>query len=434
MTDSYLSITPHDPVIARDGRPFGAGLRMKSLEWPYPSVLAGSVRTALGKMNDDNPDAGIFDDPSIVNTLKAISVHGPLPLFGGKLYFPAPRDLMVKKTGNKPPETFSIRPVGWDNLNGRCDLPMGLEPAMLSEKAKDEFKPEDAVAFWPIEKIVKWLVNSDGKDFNAPLSPKPGEAGSSDKKPDVQNLNTGLTPENSTKPRCYGLSLPLKESRFHTQIDLERGNASDSRLYETVGLDFALRNQKEGLQISAKIGSGNKFKNTTFAGFKTMGGERRLAYWKSNETAPDGWNCPDVVKVALCESSQVRMVLATPAIFSQGWMPGWINPETLTGHPPGAKEGLQLKLVSACVERWKPLSGFSLEKDKEGPKPLRRLVPAGSVFFFRIESGKASDLEECWLMPMSDDSQDRLDGFGLALWGIWDYEDNGKANEMVKEG
>jgi CRISPR-associated protein Cmr3 len=43
-----ILITPLDPVIARDGRPFNAGTRMKGLDWPYPSVLAGSLRTLLG--------------------------------------------------------------------------------------------------------------------------------------------------------------------------------------------------------------------------------------------------------------------------------------------------------------------------------------------------------------------------------------------------
>ena len=44
----WLSLTPRDPVVARDGRPFSSGLRMKSLDWLYPSVLAGSLRTLLG--------------------------------------------------------------------------------------------------------------------------------------------------------------------------------------------------------------------------------------------------------------------------------------------------------------------------------------------------------------------------------------------------
>jgi hypothetical protein len=48
---TYIEIEAHDPIVARDGRPFGVGQRMKSLDWPYPSVLARSMRTLLGKIN-----------------------------------------------------------------------------------------------------------------------------------------------------------------------------------------------------------------------------------------------------------------------------------------------------------------------------------------------------------------------------------------------
>src|ERR1039458_8816544 len=41
---NQIVIAPLDPVVARDGRPFNAGMRMKGLGWPYPSVLAGSDR------------------------------------------------------------------------------------------------------------------------------------------------------------------------------------------------------------------------------------------------------------------------------------------------------------------------------------------------------------------------------------------------------
>ncbi len=47
----YLQLTPHDPLIARDSRPFGVGQgnRMRGLLWPLPSVVAGSCRSALVK-------------------------------------------------------------------------------------------------------------------------------------------------------------------------------------------------------------------------------------------------------------------------------------------------------------------------------------------------------------------------------------------------
>ncbi|MGH7773909.1 MAG: type III-B CRISPR module-associated Cmr3 family protein [Candidatus Binatia bacterium] len=87
----YLTLAPRDPIIARDSRPFGAGqgLRMKSLDWPYPSVLAGSLRTLLGKTK-----GGIFGE-NLIRELRKIDIAGPLPFFNDALYFPAPKDFIV---------------------------------------------------------------------------------------------------------------------------------------------------------------------------------------------------------------------------------------------------------------------------------------------------------------------------------------------------
>ena len=75
------------------------------------------------------------------------------------------------------------------------------------------------------------------------------------------------------------------------------------------------------------------------------------------------------------------------------------------------------------MERWRAVSGWNLEKGKRGPKAIRRLVPAGSVYFFELKDGNPADLAKLWLKSVSDkgqDGQDRRDGFGLAMWGIWD--------------
>jgi CRISPR-associated protein Cmr3 len=95
---------------------------------------------------------------------------------------------------------------------------------------------------------------------------------------------------------------------------------------------------------------------------------------------------------------------------------------------------LRLKLVSACTDRWKPISGWSLEKVSRGPKAIRRLVPAGSVYFFEVLSGDAGDLaKNLWLRSVSDEDQDRRDGFGLAVWGLWDFADEETTKSGKKE-
>ena len=51
MSVTYISITPHDPIIARDKPRFGAGLsRMKSLDWPVP---LGSCRVREDGAGED---------------------------------------------------------------------------------------------------------------------------------------------------------------------------------------------------------------------------------------------------------------------------------------------------------------------------------------------------------------------------------------------
>ena len=43
-------IEPHDPLIVRDGRPFGPnpGVQATSLTFPFPSTTTGGVRTRAG--------------------------------------------------------------------------------------------------------------------------------------------------------------------------------------------------------------------------------------------------------------------------------------------------------------------------------------------------------------------------------------------------
>ncbi|PKL02339.1 MAG: hypothetical protein CVV55_04945 [Synergistetes bacterium HGW-Synergistetes-2] len=151
-----------------------------------------------------------------------------------------------------------------------------------------------------------------------------------------------------------------------------------------------------------------------------MGSERRLAHWKREPEKDSRWKCPDGIRRSLVERSHIRMILVSPAPFSEGWLPGWLKQkeEGIIGTPPGCE--VKLRLVSAVTGRWQPISGWAIEQGKpQGPKALRRMVPAGSVYFFETIGGSAGSLAEIWLKSVCDDEQDRSDGFGLALWGIW---------------
>ena len=409
---SFLTITPRDPVIVRDARPFSFGLRMKSLDWPYPSVLAGSLRTLLGK-----EARGGFNEEN-VQALKEINIAGPLPVYRGTLYFPAPKDLLVEARHSGEYIHHLLRPT--DLPDGEyCDLPhKSLQPAMMPEDAPGEFKPEKFAQFWSVHTMTEWLTQPEHVEFVSFSSQKED----ADKSKRVYAV---LKHDGSEDCAPDSLDLPEKDARTHVWIDPETGRPQVGMLFETVGLDLSLKKLPGQVEFAARVQNTGRFETfmNTMETLHPFGGERRLSHWKAGENHT-GWICPEKIYNVLSGKQKIRMVLATPAIFSGGWIPGWLteNDGKLTGSPPGAPKSLSLRLVSACVDRWKPLSGWSLEKGNVGPKPIRRLVPAGSVYFFEINGGidAAALAENCWLMPVSDDpEQNRHDGFGLALWGLW---------------
>jgi len=382
MNTHYLTLTPRDPLIARDGRPFGntQGTRMKSLEWFYPSVLAGSLRSLLGKQMA----AGF--NPLTVVMLKKITIAGPLPLLKGELYYPAPRDLLVYEDDAKKRKLMCLRPSPMSNGAG-CNLPY---PDLLPMQITADVKPALAPAFWSSTRLIPWLLE---KDCEVP--------------PADPAVASGF------------LNAPQKEARTHVMIAPASGTAQEGMLFTSMGLDLGGWNHGSSVNLAARVQTQSDSPwaeaLAAFDAFHPLGGERRLLHWQATDSS-QSWNCPGEVRQALQHAPQVRLVLATPALFRDGWKPGWLN-DQLQGCPPGTS--VTLKLVAACTGRWQPLSGWSLERGRRGPKPLQRLVPAGSVYFFRVIAGDAGQLADHWLQPVADEPQDQCDGFGLALWGIW---------------
>jgi len=377
---TYLRLTPRDPVVARDGRPFGAGSgrRMKSLDWLPPSVVAGAFRTMLGKT-----DARGFNAKAVAE-LKQIAIAGPLPLWKSSLFLPAARDLVLRP---EPRECFRLRPRRL-KTGDYCDLPrVNLRPALLPESVVDEFKPEPAPPFWSMEKMTAWLMDGD---FPPPPEKKAGR---------------GRHPETG-----FMDAFP-KDERTHVWIEPDRGAAKEHMLYSTVSLAF-----RQEVAMSLRVSGARGIQK--IPSLHPVGGERRLMHWQIDEEV--SWQCPPALAGALASADRIRMVLATPGLFGSGWKPGWLD-GNLEGTPPGT--GVKLRLAGTATDRWRAVSGFGLEDGALGPKPVRRMVPAGSVYFFEYVSGDRATLAgDGWLAPVSDlaeDGQDQRDGFGLALWGVW---------------
>lgn len=396
MSVTTLRLTAHDPIIARDGRPFGAGQgnRMRSLSWPLPSVVAGSFRTALVKANPGLD----FTKATPLDVLR-VEVAGAFPMNGGVLYLPAPNDCVWDEQRRK---VFRVRPIplAQDGREG-VDLPAaGLAPVQLAEnQAQEDFKPEPVPPCWPLEKYTDWLV-------------------------------TGQLERGSDWFDGSFLNAAIHETRDHVCLDANTGAAEEGQIFATTGLNVT-RLPRHGVPDGKSWNE--RFAEITLAVRVTiaerafqhvenlsvwhpLGGERRLVHWQQTEEN-DLWKCPARMQSALESASLLRMVLVTPAIFDHGWRPGWLDADTLEGKPIG--DGPTLRLIGISNGRWKAVSGWSLASPR-GPKPIRRMVPAGSVYFFEKVEGDGRILgTNGWLKSVSDAPQDRNDGFGLAVWGTW---------------
>lgn len=408
-----IAILPHDPLLARDGRSFpdSAGGRMRCLDWPYPSVVVGSLRTLIGKQLAADSNQPFADAKLRERLLTQISLAGPLPVSEGKLFVPTPRDLVFyrEEEGEQAKlKQMSLRPMQLKSDEGCCLPHPNLWPVEITENCKPANKMP---AYWSISEMARWLAQDD------PCC--------------MDECCSRLTHTEQGYPDGF-LPAFTKEVRVNVKIKKESYTAEDSMLFATEGLvmdrweskkqDTVPQKWRE-VQLGVRVESDDQEIAATLPRlnvFHPLGGERRLALWQGG-ARQDGWNCPqEIEKILTVQPKSIRMILATPAIFQNGWLPGWLDRDTLRGNPPGTS--LSLRLRGACVDRWRALSGWNLDQNKRGPKPIRRLVPAGSVYFFEVEQGKTMELSRLWLTSVADAEQDRRDGFGLALWGIWNHD------------
>ena len=145
-------------------------------------------------------------------------------------------------------------------------------------------------------------------------------------------------------------------------------------------------------------------------GLDFLGGERRSIRWRHGpEKLPE---CPTAVRTAIVQSRSCRLILATPACFAHGYLPGAARL---------VRSGVTATVQAVANNRYQVVSGWDYALGK--PKPSRRLAPAGTVYFLKLagsDDAIGQFVDDVWLQSISDDEQDQRDGFGLALLGTWD--------------
>jgi CRISPR-associated protein Cmr3 len=385
---SVWLIEPLDPLIARDGRPAAVG-QFRTMDFPYPSMLAGAVRTRMGSQG------GAFTIPgdALQELREKVHVRGPLlaeldPEGGIQQWLaPAPRDAVILNGKDKPAlKRLLPRPLDpgevMDSLPERGLIPLGFEESEPYGKP-----PAEVPAFWAWSVIEEWLKE--------PLD-----------RPEVDLSSLGIK------------RLPV-ETRAHLAIQPGERVGIDGMLFQTAGLRFLqegsspLEPRRFALSVEcegAKVAGRDLALEQQIA---PLGGERRLARWSP---VSKKWpRMPEEVRERIVATRRARLLLLTPAVFEGGALPGWSGADW----PLGGKVKVTVK--AAAVPRPEVVSGWDLATGRA--KKTRRLATAGSVYFVELQ-GSETDLqdwyENTWLACVSDGEQDRRDGFGLAVLGTWE--------------
>ena len=380
MSTAWLVI-PRDPLIFRDGRPFDAtpSARARSLPFPYPTTLAGALRTREGLQKC----GGNFSD-EIVQVLLQRRIWGPYLAEidqQGQLrawYVPAPQDALWVKEGGAITRHW-LRPV---QVPGITEMPESLMP--VGPKKHIKAKPyRRAPVFWSWEALKEWLVN-----------PQDGPA----------------------VPEDVGLPALLQEPRMHVYIDPRTQTAREGFLFQTIGLRFVFVPDGKGWPEARHLALLVRTDAEIEEGIGYLGGERRVVYWEPVEWSPPP---PPEEVLRSAERGAVRMMLLTPAYFEKDYLPTSLKQ---------AVEGVQVEVKAITLTQRAPaLTGWDLRTNQE--KAARRLVPAGAVYYLHLEGPseiRRRFVETLWFQPVSDAEQNRRDGLGQVVFGVW----NGQPEEV----
>ncbi|QMT32132.1 type III-B CRISPR module-associated Cmr3 family protein [Alysiella filiformis] len=360
------------PLVFRNAKPFGHQANAQELAFPNPSTGAGLIRylaLSQGKVDNSHYDTNYQD----LLKIQCFGVY--LARFDDnkaiQIFVPKPANALCLENDNKQIELIRLLPKAFDGDCG-SDLPAGLLPIQPEKTLKG--KPKGNINYWRLEDFIKW---------------QQGE------KLEYDTIKEGI----STIPN---------DIRTHIMRDDDTHATVDGKLFQTASFDLGYQKNNDGFD-SHRLGFVILSKQELDDDLATLGGERRLSYFKKLK------NQILFTKPTADEINQAggfSLSFMTPVIFEQGYLPRWIDKNTMTGQLPS---GTKIKLISVAVERWQAISGWDSQDWK--PKATRKAVSAGAVYWFELlDNNQCKEQDIDFLTaPLADNAYDQADGFGMAL-------------------
>jgi len=394
MTQS-LFLEAVDVLYLRGNKLFGeAGDDALAQMPPWPSVAAGAIRSrmlvdakvcladfAKGKANLSSALQKSLGTPADVGDFR-VSHFGLAQKVDKKVevLFPLPADLLVveveKKDSDKKEKVLCLQHLE----------PQALPTAIMADSQTPQV---------PILRTAKQAKAKHGYW----LTQKGMMAYLQGKKVDAKNYPT------SAKNHLIAVSELWKtDPRLGIALDSDTATAQDGKIYTTDAVDLA---QDVGFLVMLEGADGLLPKD----GLLRFGGDGRAVTVAADKTQ---WPYPNWKEVE--KNKRFKLVLRSPAIFSDGWALPNMN-----GNRWECGSG-SARLVSAAVSRPDIISGWDIAK--RAPKTAKCVVPTGSVYWLDDWKGDLSDLKKVVQEGLPcDDKSRRAEGFNHCMIAAWPMEE-----------
>jgi len=210
-----------------------------------------------------------------------------------------------------------------------------------------------------------------------------------------------------------------RDPRLGIGLNTDAHTAEEGQIYTTEGFAFSPKSAGMPAKFASTgflVGIDGVAELMPAEGVLRLGGDGRSAlYRRVNFTPPAAPGLPG-------KSRRFRLLLQTPALFSQGWLPeGVVRQNDDSYHLQG--DGFDARLACTALGRRDTVSGWDLFQ--WAPKPAQAAVPAGSVYWFDEFDGDFGKLA-AWvsqgLWPQNPDTLQhsrRAEGYNRALLGAW---------------
>lgn len=387
-----INIKPIDVLFFRDSKPFTRGSEhfSKSIFPPYPQTLYGALRTKVlevlgcdfekfrnGELEFKNQDLvnknggvnKIAQEVGSVSQVGSFSLKGPLLLKNHEvIYLKLPAD--VKKVEN----TIKIMtPFNWGDYGVEADFELSCYPHIITHQ--------------PVEDLEGYIFLRNFIDFYL--------------------LNQCSIQENQIKKtdEIYGY-----EMRTGVAIKSETHTTEEGKLY-TMGYVRL----KDGWSFYAVV---ENLSSLPQKGIIKLGGGNRVCEYEKlvDNNDPFGFYFQEKIdektKEKIKDTKKFKLIFLTPTIFYNGWLSNRIK-RTKDGYELQL-DNIKAKLITAAVNKPEYVSGWDIANQK--PKQLKKVVPAGSVYYFELLEGSIDELFKKLNFQNFSDENPNL-GFGLTIIG-----------------